>query len=120
MKRGDPVVRLRRLRLSGSDVLGYYITYIPPDVAVYIDEDNLAVGEPLFYLRKHPMIKGVRMERMVAAIGAEKHDLEFLDVKLDSPVLYLERLVISEAGTPLEYMVGRFRGDRYKYRLTDS
>jgi GntR family transcriptional regulator len=120
MKRGEPVVRLRRLRLSGSDVLGYYITYIPPAVAVYIDEQNLAVGEPLFYLRKHPLIKGIRMERIVAATGAEQHDLEYLDVKLDSPVLYLERLVVAEEGIPLEYMVGRFRGDRYKYRLTDT
>lgn len=120
MKRGEPVVRLRRLRLSGSDVLGYYITYIPPAVAVYIDEENLAVGEPLFYLRKHPLIKRIRMERIVAATGAEPHDLEFLDVKLDSPVLYLERRVIAEEGTPLEYMVGRFRGDRYKYRMTDT
>jgi GntR family transcriptional regulator len=117
---GDQVMRLRRLRTAGQAVLGYHIAYIPPQVATYIDEQNLTMGEPLTYLRNHPLMERALMERIVAATLADKFDLEFLDIKRNAPILYLERTVKAEEGTPLEFMIARFRGDRFKFRLTDS
>ena len=113
-------MRLRRLRLAGQDVLGYYIAYVPLQVAKYIDDQNATNGEPLNYLHKYPSIERVRMERIVAATLGDRYDLEFLGVKRNAPILYLERRVVAEDSTPIEFMVARFRGDRFKFRLTDS
>jgi GntR family transcriptional regulator, N-acetylglucosamine utilization regulator len=117
---GDSVERVRRLRLAGQDVLGYYITYVPLSVAIYIDDENLAIGEPLGYLHKYPSIERVGMERIMAATLADIQDVEFLNIKRNAPILHLERIVVAEDGVPIEFMVGRFRGDRFKFRLTDS
>src|SRR5690242_11317894 len=67
LNQGDTVVRLRRLRLAGLAVLGYYFAYIPHAVAAYIDEEHLTIGLPLNYLHKYPSINRVRMERIVAS-----------------------------------------------------
>lgn len=117
---GDAVMRLRRLRVAGQVVLGYYVTYHPLDVATYIDDDQMSLGEPLKYLHKYPAIERARMERIVAATLADKADQKFLGVKRSAPILYLERTVMAEDGTPIEFMMGRYRGDRFKFRLTDS
>lgn len=117
---GDTVVRVRRLRLGGQNVLGYYITYVTLEVATYMDDQNLTVGLPLNYLHQHPAIGRARMERIVAATLANKYDRELLGVKRSAPILYLERTVVAEDDTPIEFMVARFRGDRFKFRLTDS
>jgi GntR family transcriptional regulator len=120
INQGDTVVRLRRLRLAGQDVLGYYIAYVTSQVAASIDEHNLTVGVPLTYLHNYPAIERTHMERIVAATLADKYDLKFLGVKRNAPILYLERIVLAEDDTPIEFMVARFRGDRFKFRLTDS
>jgi GntR family transcriptional regulator len=120
LNQGDTVVRLRRLRLAGLAVLGYYFAYVPLHIATYIDDENLTSGLPLDYLHKYPSVGQVRMERIVASTLADKYDMEFLGVKRNAPILYLERIVMAEDGTAVEFMVARFRGDRFKFRLTDS
>ncbi|MEO8606470.1 MAG: GntR family transcriptional regulator [Chloroflexota bacterium] len=119
---GETVLRLRRLRLAGNglDVLGYYATYVTPQIATYIDDEKLTVGQPLDYLHQYPLIGRTLMERIVAATLADKYDVEFLGVKRNTPILYLERKVMDDDGTPVEFMMARFRGDRFKFRLTDS
>jgi GntR family transcriptional regulator len=67
---------------------------------------------------RHPLLAAPRVERTLEASLAEKHDLDYMDIKRGSPILQLERLVKGEDGTPLEFLLARFRGDRFKYRLT--
>jgi GntR family transcriptional regulator len=112
--------RLRRLRLAGQEVIGYHIAYIPDTAAVYVDESQFCVGESLGYLRQHPLMAQPRVERTLEASLAEKPDLELMNVKRNSAVLHMERLVSSGDNTPIEFLVARFRGDRFKFRVTNS
>lgn len=116
--RDNTVMRLRRLRLAGQDVIGYHTAYVPREAAVYIDESQLCAGESLTYLLKHPMLEQARVERTLEASLAEKLDLEYLNVKRNSAILHLERLVLGEDSKPIEFLVARFRGDRFKFRVS--
>jgi GntR family transcriptional regulator len=112
------VFRLRRLRLAGDDPIGYHVAYVPAAVAAGIDHSMLCEGESLTYLAKYPPMKEPRLERTLEASLAENADLEFLPIKKNSPVLHLERRVLDAQGVPIEYLVARFRGDRFKFRVT--
>lgn len=111
------LIRLRRLRLAGQEVIGYHIAYIPSAAESYIEESQLCVGESLSYLLKHPLMAQPEVERTLEASLAEKLDVELMGVKRNTAVLHMERLVRGSDGTPIEYLVARFRGDRFKFRV---
>jgi GntR family transcriptional regulator len=114
----DPVMRLRRLRLNGQEVLGYHTAYIARDAANYVDATQFCTGESLLYLFKYPNLNTARTTRIIEATLAESEDLEFMPIKRNSPILHMERLVTHEDGRPIEFLVARFRGDRFKFRMT--
>lgn len=116
----EPVLRLRRMRLAGKEAIGYHTAYVPRSVLGYIDENQLCAGESLSYLMGHPAVSQARVERTLEASLAEKLDLEYMTIKKHSPILHMERLVISQESEPLEFLVARFRGDRFKFRVTNG
>lgn len=109
---------LRRLRLAGSEAIGYHAAYIPQESTVFIDEAQICAGESLSYLMRHPALNNPQVERTLEANLAEKEDVAFLDVRKRSPILHLERLVRDQSGAPIEFLVARFRGDRFKFQIT--
>lgn len=116
---GAQVYCLRRLRLAGSDAIGHHTAYLPQRLVSYIDEAQLCAGESLSYLMRHPSLGDPRVERTLEASLAEKEDAELLGVKRQSPILHLERLVTDAEGKPIEFLVARFRGDRFKFQMTN-
>jgi DNA-binding GntR family transcriptional regulator len=39
-------------------------------------------------------------------------------MKVGAPVLYLERIVVGIDGSPIEFLVAAFCGERFKYKIT--
>jgi DNA-binding GntR family transcriptional regulator len=74
------------------------------------------VGDSLNYL--NGVIKDVRIERTLEATLAHDRDRKLLSVERGSPVLQMDRRVIGADDTVLEYLYARFRGDRFKYKIT--
>ena len=48
----------------------------------------------------------------------ERLDMDWLDAAPNTPILKMERIVFASDNTPIEFLVARFRGDRFKYQIT--
>lgn len=109
---------LHRLRLANGDPIGYHTAYIAPNVAESIDENLLEVGGSLNYLSEAPLLATSKATRSIEAILATEDEHRWLEVEVGDPILHIERIVLAEDGSPLEYLLAYYRGDRFKYQIT--
>ena len=109
---------LRRLRLADNRVIGYHLAYIPKNIQKFIDESYFTVGQSLDYLKNCPALSETRIERTLEASIVERLDMDWLDAAPNTPILQMERIVRASDTSPIEFLVARFRGDRFKYQIT--
>jgi GntR family transcriptional regulator len=112
------VYRVQRVRVAGADPIGYHIAYTPPQVAAHIDHDRLVTGESLDYLHALPALVGAHLQRTLEAALPDDRDRKLLGAERGIAILQLTRIVHSADGAPIEYLYSRFRGDRFKYRIS--
>ncbi len=110
---------LRRLRLANDEPIGYHIAYVSPEFAEAIDEDGLAKGGSLRYLRFEQDLAGNSAKRILEAIPATAVMAELLDVEVGAPMLQIRRVVLSPDERPIEDFCGVYRGDRFQYHIND-
>jgi GntR family transcriptional regulator len=115
---GSRVLRIRRLRLADSRPIGYHIAYLPESIAQFIEEASLDHGQSLDYLMRYPGMAQPRLQRTLEATIANDLDADWLESAPGTPILQLERLTLSKEGTPVEFLLARFRGDRFKFQIT--
>lgn len=120
LKNGGKVYCLRRLRLANTEPIGYLIAYLPEAIANDINTGALEEGEAMRYLAHLPQMHHSRVERSLEAVAARKEEAKLLGVKTGSPLMLIDRLIISEDGTPVEFLHAVYRGDRLKYQLEMS
>lgn len=112
------VYRVERIRMAGPDAIGFHVAYTPPQVAAHIDHERLESGESLDYLHALPALVGAHTQRTLEAALTDETDRKLLGADRTVPILQLTRIISSADGTPLEYLYSRFRGDRFKYRIS--
>ena len=114
---GDPVVRIRRLRLGNDAPIGIQTAQLSTARAPGFLNSGSLQGSLYEALEKRYGIVPVEAREIyrVAAIGAE--DAELLDLAEGSPAFVVERITTDERG-PFEFTVSVMRGDRYEIRST--
>lgn len=110
--------RILRLRLADGAPFGYHMAFLPVRFAKQINFDSLEDGSSLDYISHLPQMKNVRVHRTIEAVLADEMAVQLLDAPKDSATLQLDRLVVAEDQTPVEFMRAVFRGDRFKYQIT--
>jgi GntR family transcriptional regulator len=113
------VYRIRRLRLADDEVIGHHTAYLPESVSSKINEAGLLEGGSLNYIAHLPQMQTSHATRSIEAVAASDLDAKLLHLPLGSPVLMIQRVVLSAAGEPLEFLQARYRGDRFKYQIGD-
>lgn len=118
IREGVTVLRIRRLRLADNRVIGYHLAYVAPNIQKFIDEAHYTEGQSLDYLKNCPALSDSRIQRTLEASIAEQLDMDWLDAAPNTPILKMERIVFANDNSPVEFLVARFRGDRFKYQIT--
>lgn len=118
LREHSEVWRIRRLRLADKRPIGYHISYLPKSIVQYIDERCLEAGQSLDYLKPYPKLQETQLQRTLEATIADKLDMDWLDAAPNTAILQLERVLSSSDKQPIELLVARFRGDRFKYQIT--
>lgn len=113
------VYRIRRLRLAADEAIGQHTAYLPESVSGQINEAGLLEGGSLNYISHIPQMATSHATRSIEAVAASDLDVKLLHMSLGSPVLMIQRVVLSAAGEPLEFLQARYRGDRFKYQIGD-
>jgi GntR family transcriptional regulator len=112
-----PVTVVRRIRAYRDQVFSLTFNYLPLSLGVRLREGDL-YGYPLLRLleEKH----GVRFrwaEQTIEARTADDEVAAALDIRFGDPVLYVQRLMFTRIGYPLEVVRSHYRGDMYRYRV---
>lgn len=112
-----PVFRLRRLRFTNHEPIGYHVAHAAPAMAAFINKDQFESGGSLHYLRSNDTLDSSYANRTLEAIAATAEVAELLSVDLGSPILLIRRQVLGQDGSVLETLQAMYRGDRLQYNI---
>jgi GntR family transcriptional regulator len=108
---------VRRTRAMDKEPFAYTINYMPDRFGRLVSEAELKKTGLMALLAS----KGVRFGSAQQLIRAEQADIEVcerLQMEFASPVLYVERLVLTVDDEPAEFVKSWYRADKYEYRVS--
>ena len=115
IQEGDPVIRIRTLRYADEIPVTVHDAHIPHALfAQLLNEDLRALeAQHLWTLLES---YGYRVKSAVQKLEAREADEELarlMEIEEGAPILYKERTVYADDGTPVEFTYCYNRGDRY-------
>src|SRR6266540_5741129 len=111
---GEPVFRLRRLRLADGEPMGVQTAYLPLRLVPGIDQVSFADASLYEVLASRYSLYAAAARETHQAVPVPEDAAALLRVPAGSPALSAERLTTLADGRPLEYVHSIMRGDRYK------
>lgn len=106
---------LERLRFADGEPLVYLETFVP-----YIQFKALEgvdfVSESLYQSMEEKCgTHVVRVQREIEAVSAGQREAALLDIPKNSALMLVRTVAFTEQGSPAEFSVARYRGDRNKF-----
>ncbi len=116
---GTELVRLDRVTRVGVERVGLWTGYLPLDLVRPLLDHRRDLSGDWYDELERVLGRAVgRSDLSTGAVPADEHVAEVLGMRVGAPVLRLERVVLLDDGVPVEFAVGRFRGDRLALRGT--
>jgi len=111
---GEPFVRVQRVRLGNGEPLGLETACIPGELKGF-DERLRERGSLYATLREDFGIRITEVEDGVETYLAGPEEARLLKVEMGSPLLRIDRTGYDDDGRVVEWTVGRFCGDRFRF-----
>jgi DNA-binding GntR family transcriptional regulator len=113
---GATVIRLRRIRLTGSEPLALLTNHLPTGVVDLTTED----------LERHGLYETLRAggvnlriaHQTIGARAATAAEATLLEARRGVPLLTMTRTAFDDKGRAIEYGTHVYRADRYSFTLT--
>lgn len=117
VKLGEPLVKIKRLRLADSMPMMVERTYLPRKIFMLLTKEDVE-GQPLYdvFQKKYALNIKLAEEEFYASI-ARNRDAALLDIKENSPVLNLIRTTYSDKNTVIEFTLSVARADQFHYKI---
>ncbi|MCX7708778.1 MAG: GntR family transcriptional regulator [Clostridia bacterium] len=112
---GSNVIQLSRLRFADSEPIVYVVTYLPYDKCSNITSMNLAEGSLYEILKQEYHLDVASVTRNLEAVLAGEYEANLLGIEKGAPIQFIESIAQLSDGTPIEYSLARYRGDRNKF-----
>lgn len=117
---GASLIHLERVYHDGPDVLAVEQVFLPAELFSGLLDYDPGSGSLYALMEERYWLRPVKAEQFVEAVAAYDRDARLLRVPEGSPVLQAERLTADEDGRILEYSRLLYRGDRYKFRVSQT
>ncbi|MCS6874668.1 MAG: GntR family transcriptional regulator [Pyrinomonadaceae bacterium] len=117
IKPGEPIYRLKRLRMHEGKPFGLIVNYLPEEIGSNLTMAELSSGALLNIIEKK---FGYRLESALQEIRAELADAyvaQLLDVRVGTALLSIDRTVYALGSKPVEYVHSLYRSDLYGYSV---
>lgn len=112
----EPVVRIQSLRLTNDVPVTLYDEFVPyklrPELLI---EDLKSHAAWQILERSGLVIK--RAVQVIEARGADERIAQLLDIEEESPILFKNRVIYAEDGTPVEVQFCHNRGSIYSAKV---
>ncbi len=119
LQEGEPAIRIKTLRLAHGVPVTMHDEYVPYKLCPALLQEDLGRRSAWQVLETY----GYRVKHAVQVVEAKPADAEtakLLEMKKGAPILYKQRTILAEDGTPLELTLCYNRGDRYLLKMTLS
>ena len=117
LKEGELAIRIKTLRFANGIPVTIHDAYVPYKLFPQLLQEDLEARHLWYYMELY----GQRVKRAVQRLEARESDEELaqlLGIEIGAPILYKERTVYSDNGTPVEFTYCYNRGDRYSLTVT--
>lgn len=112
----EELASLIRLRLADDEPLSIEHSLLVHSYCPGILEQDYANNSLRKMLVDQYNIHISNAKQIIRAVPATKNLADLLDVDLNSPLLFIERISYTDDGTPIEYLRINLRGDRYSFQ----
>jgi len=112
---GEPLIRLRRLRLGNGIPIGIQSSHLPEMRVPRLYDEAASIQSLYAWLREHYGIKATRAEEVYRVGRVSEKDAEMVQLTAGTPAFEVERIAYDERG-PFEYTLSTMRADRYEIR----
>lgn len=117
IKAGEAVIRVKTLRFANNLPITIHDAHIPHRLFSRLLDENLQV-QNLWSLFEQCGYKVKRAIQRIEARQATKELAELMGITEGAPILYKERTVYAEDGTPVEFTYCYNRGDVYSLTVS--
>ena len=118
LKDGQKVLRVEAVRLIPKGPVGYSIIHVPPPYAKMITWDDYSEeNEFIVFVEETTRKRVYRASQIVSVDLADADVAEHLSMKLNSPVLVIEREYYIREGAALFMSITYNRPDLFQYRV---
>lgn len=112
---GDPVVRLRRLRLGNGMPIGIQTSHLTEARVPGLYDDAVNIQSLYGWLKEHCGIAPVKAKEVYRVGRVAELDAELIGQIAGTPAFEVERIAYDMRG-PFEYTLSTMRADRYEIR----
>ena len=117
LEENTPVLMLKRLRMAGGKPLAIETCYLPPSVATVVRE-NIGDNVSLYAIfREKCGVSPVSAEQSLEIGLLQPWEQTLLGEGTPVYTMLTTRRAFDENRVPLEYVEGKYRGDRYTYHI---
>jgi len=117
---GEHLMHVVRVFRDGPEVLAVESVEIPAALCPDLLEADLAHRSLYDILEERAGLRPVKADQYMEAVAAEGADARLLRLPDGSPVIQAERLTTLADGRVVAYSRLLYRGDRYKFHVTQS
>lgn len=111
----EEVVQVKRIRFKDDKSFAYTINYLPLEIGLKVNERELYKKPLLRILEQDLGIQFTEAFQTIEASFADQEISEKLGIPSGSPILFVERIMYTKRGRPIELVQSSYRGDFYKY-----
>ncbi len=109
------IIKLSRLRFADMEPIVFVETYLPHQKCSNLTKKDLE-RESLYALLENDYGLCVsKVMRNLEAVIAGEFEAELLQIEKGSPIQYIESIAYLDDGSPIEYSLAKYRGDRNKF-----
>ncbi len=113
----DTVVRVRRLRYAEDKPVAILISYLPAELVPDIARIDFVNGSLYKTLEDVYHLVLAEADEVIEALSIGEKEAGLLEIKINSPVLVVNRLTYLDNMRVIEKLVALYRSDAFKYQV---
>lgn len=117
LKRGEPVLKVMRLRKVNSEPVLLETSYVPAALCAGIENSDFATSSLYALLEQRYGIQLQRAQQTVECVIANEYEQALFGLRAGTAMLLLEGVTYGRHDLPVEYFKAIYRGDRCKFHL---
>ena len=117
LKRGDNVIKIKRLRFADEKPVAVLSSYLPSDLVPDLVQVEFRNNSLYMTLEEIYGFKLDEADEVIEAGSIGKKDAKWLEIPEKTPILAVKRLTYLDSGRIIEKLTALYRSDKFKYMV---